>query len=186
MGRKISVDSATMMNKALEVIEAHWLFGLRPEQIRVVIHPQSIVHSMVVCRDNSVLAQLGTPDMRVPIAYGLSFPQRMESGASRLDFHAMAKLSFEAPDFSRFPGLQLAWDTLRGTPGSTTVLNAANEEAVAAFLAGTIRFDQIHRLNAGTLESLQIAHDEADSVEGLIALDARARSHAAQLVKRIS
>ena len=186
MGRKISVDSATMMNKALEVIEARWLFDLQPEQIRVVIHPQSIVHSMVVCRDNSVLAQLGTPDMRVPIAYGLSFPQRIESGASRLDFHAMANLSFEAPDFARYPGLQLAWDTLRATPGSTTVLNAANETAVAAFLAGTIRFDQIHRLNAGTLESLQIARDEAASVEGLIALDARARSHAAQLVKRIS
>src|SRR5437868_10338482 len=186
MGRKISVDSATMMNKALEVIEARWLFDLTPEQVRVVIHPQSIVHSMVVCRDNSVLAQMGTPDMRVPIAYGLSFPQRIESGASQLDFTAMANLSFEAPDFARYPGLQLAWDTLRATPGSTTVLNAANEEAVAAFLAGTIRFDQIHRLNAGTLESLQIARDEAASVEGLIALDARARSHAAQLVKRIS
>jgi len=186
MGRKISVDSATMMNKALEVIEARWLFDLQPEQIQVVIHPQSIVHSMVVCRDNSVLAQLGTPDMRVPIAYGLSFPQRIESGAARLDFHTMANLSFEAPDFARYPGLVLAWDTLRSTPGSTTVLNAANEEAVAAFLAGTIRFDQIHRVNADTLESLQIAHDEAASVDGLIALDARARSHAAQLVKRMS
>jgi 1-deoxy-D-xylulose-5-phosphate reductoisomerase len=186
MGRKISVDSATMMNKALEVIEARWLFDLQPEQIRVVIHPQSIVHSMVVCRDNSVLAQLGTPDMRVPIAYGLSFPERIESGASQLDFTAMANLSFEAPDMARYPGLQLAWDTLRATPGSTTVLNAANEVAVAAFLAGTIRFDQIHSLNAGTLDSLQIARDEASSVEGLIALDARARSHAAQLVKRLS
>jgi 1-deoxy-D-xylulose-5-phosphate reductoisomerase len=186
MGRKISVDSATMMNKALEVIEARWLFDLQPEQIRVVIHPQSIVHSMVVCRDNSVLAQMGTPDMRVPIAYGLSFPERIESGASRLDFGAMADLSFQAPDFARYPGLQLAWDTLRGAPGSTTVLNAANEEAVAAFLAGAIRFDQIHSVNAGTLESLQIARDEARSVDGLIALDARARRHAAQLIQHKS
>ncbi len=165
MGRKISVDSATMMNKALEVIEAHWLFDLEPAQIRVVIHPQSIVHSMVVCRDNSVLAQLGTPDMRVPIAYGLAFPERIESGASQLDFTAMSQLSFEAPDFSRYPGLQLAWDTLRATPGSTAVLNAANEEAVAAFLAGTIRFDRIHSVNACTLESVQIAADETRCVE---------------------
>ena len=186
MGRKISVDSATMMNKALEVIEARWLFDLTPEQIRVVIHPQSIVHSMVVCRDNSVLAQLGTPDMRVPIAFGLSFPQRIESGASQLDFASLSSLSFEAPDFTRYPGLQLAWDTLRAIPGSTTVLNAANEEAVAAFLAGTIRFDQIHSVNAVVLESLVISADEAETVEGLMALDARARRQALQEVRHFA
>jgi 1-deoxy-D-xylulose-5-phosphate reductoisomerase len=186
MGRKISVDSATMMNKALEVIEARWLFDLQPEQVRVVIHPQSIVHSMVVCRDNSVLAQMGTPDMRVPIAYGLSFPERIESGASQLDFTSMTGLSFEAPDLTRYPGLNLAWDTLRATPGSTAVLNAANEEAVAAFLAGTIRFDQIHSVNADTLSSVQIAAEDARSIDGLMALDARARDVAAQRVKRLA
>jgi 1-deoxy-D-xylulose-5-phosphate reductoisomerase len=186
MGRKISVDSATMMNKALEVIEARWLFDLAPEQVRVVIHPQSIVHSMVVCRDASVLAQLGTPDMRVPIAYGLAFPERIESGASRLDFTTLANLTFEAPDMSRYPGLQLAWDTLRGTAGSTTVLNAANEEAVAAFLAGTIRFDQIHSVNAGTLESVAIAAGEAADIDGLMQLDTRSRRQARQQVQRLA
>jgi 1-deoxy-D-xylulose-5-phosphate reductoisomerase len=186
MGRKISVDSATMMNKALEVIEGRWLFDLQPDQVRVVIHPQSIVHSMVVCRDNSVLAQLGTPDMRVPIAFGLSFPERIESGASQLDFATLGTLQFEAPDFSRYPGLLLAWETLRGAAGSTAVLNAANEEAVAAFLAGTIRFDQIHDVNAGTLESLSPGPGEASSIEALIALDQRARRTASQRVARMA
>ena len=118
MGRKISVDSATMMNKALEVIEAHFLFDLAPEQIEVVIHPQSIVHSMVVCRDQSVLAQLGTPDMRVPIAYGLGFPDRIASGAEPLDWRALAALTFEPADLRLYPGLGLAWDALRAAPGS--------------------------------------------------------------------
>jgi 1-deoxy-D-xylulose-5-phosphate reductoisomerase len=186
MGRKISVDSATMMNKALEVIEARWLFDLQPEQIRVVIHPQSIVHSMVVCRDNSVLAQLGTPDMRVPIAFGLSFPERIESGAGQLDFATLGSLSFDAPDLARYPGLQLAWDTLRGASGSTAVLNAANEEAVAAFLAGTIRFDQIHSVNAGTLQSVAIAAGEAAEMAGLMELDARSRRQARQQVQRLA
>jgi len=186
MGRKISVDSATMMNKALEVIEARWLFDLAPEQIRVVIHPQSIVHSMVVCRDNSVLAQLGTPDMRVPIAYGLSFPERIESGASQLDFGSLSQLSFEPPDFARTPGLQLAWDTLRAAPGSTTVLNAANEEAVAAFLAGTIRFDQIHSVNALMLESVDIGAGEAATLDALMALDERTRRQAVQRVRQLA
>jgi 1-deoxy-D-xylulose-5-phosphate reductoisomerase len=183
MGRKISVDSATMMNKALEVIEARWLFDLTPEQIRVVIHPQSIVHSMVVCRDNSVLAQLGTPDMRVPIAYGLSFPRRIESGASQLDFSRLTALTFEAPDLTRYPGLALAWTTLRGAPGSTAVLNAANEVAVAAFLGGTIRFDQIHTVNAQALDRVDVGATAAGSVEALIELDARVRRQAAQFVK---
>ncbi|MET0332664.1 MAG: 1-deoxy-D-xylulose-5-phosphate reductoisomerase [Rhizobacter sp.] len=185
MGRKISVDSATMMNKALEVIEARWLFDLTPEQIRVVIHPQSIIHSMVVCRDNSVLAQLGTPDMRVPIAYGLSFPERIESGASALDFTKLAALQFEPADMTRYPGLQLAWDTLRGAEGSTTVLNAANEVGVAAFLAGTIRFDQIHSVNAHTLDSVSPAADACQSLEGLLGLDATARRSAEQQVSRL-
>ena len=186
MGRKISVDSATMMNKALEVIEARWLFDLTPEQIRVVIHPQSIVHSMVVCRDNSVLAQMGTPDMRVPIAYGLSFPQRIESGAGQLDFTAMSGLSFEAPDLARYPGLALAWDTLRGAPGSTAVLNAANEEAVAAFLGGAIRFDQIHAVNTRTLASVSTNAAACESLGALLELDARARCQALQYVKELA
>ena len=186
MGRKISVDSATMMNKALEVIEARWLFDLAPEQIRVVIHPQSIIHSMVVCRDNSVLAQLGTPDMRVPIAYGLSFPTRIESGASQLDFNVLSALSFEPPDFTRYPGLALAWETLRGPEGSTAVLNAANEVAVAAFLAGTIRFDHIHSVNTGTLERVDPGACGSGSLPALIELDDTARRHAMQIVKGLA
>lgn len=186
MGRKISVDSATMMNKALEVIEARWLFDLAPEQIEVVIHPQSIVHSMVVCRDHSVLAQMGTPDMRVPIAYGLSFPHRIESGAGMLDFGRLSTMSFEPPDHARYPGLQLAWDTLRAAPGSTAVLNAANEEAVAAFLAGAIRFDQIHAVTSSTLDRVPAGTDDAASLDALLALDQRARVHAAATVKGLA
>jgi 1-deoxy-D-xylulose-5-phosphate reductoisomerase len=182
MGRKISVDSATMMNKALEVIEARWLFDLRPEQIRVVVHPQSIIHSMVVCRDRSVLAQLGTPDMRVPIAYGLSWPERIESGADLLDFMQLQALTFREPDVARYPGLQLAWDTLGGPEGSTCVLNAANEVAVAAFLAGDLRFDQIHAVNADTLARLSIDAGLTTSVEGLLTLDAQARRVADSVV----
>jgi 1-deoxy-D-xylulose-5-phosphate reductoisomerase len=182
MGRKISVDSATMMNKALEVIEARWLFDLRPEQIEVVIHPQSIIHSMVVCRDQSVLAQLGTPDMKVPIAYGLSFPDRIESGARALDFLSLQGLTFEPPEPSRFPGLFLAWDALRAAHGSTAVLNAANEEAVAAFLAGQIGFDAIYRVTAETLSAqpLDLAPDA--SIDDLIDLDQRARRRARDLL----
>ncbi len=186
MGRKISVDSATMMNKALEVIEARWLFDLTPEQIKVVIHPQSIVHSMVVCRDNSVLAQLGTPDMRVPIAFGLSFPERMVSGAGLLDFPALAGLSFEAADMRRYPGLQLAWETLRAPEGSTAVLNAANEVAVAAFLEGAIGFDRIHEVNARSLETVRPEPGECDSIEGLLELDARARRDASRHAQSVA
>ena len=186
MGRKISVDSATMMNKALEVIEARWLFALTPEQIKVVIHPQQIVHSMVVCRDNSVLAQLGTPDMRVPIAYGLSFPERIESGASQLDFATLSALTFETPDFERCPGLALAWETLRSAEGSTTVLNAANETAVAAFLTGAIRFDQIHSVIAEALERVDLRASGSDSIEALLDVDHRARRQASQFVKGLA
>jgi 1-deoxy-D-xylulose-5-phosphate reductoisomerase len=183
MGRKISVDSATMMNKALEVIEAHFLFDLAPEQIEVVIHPQSIVHSMVVCRDQSVLAQLGTPDMRVPIAYGLGYPDRIESGTKPLDWQRLAALTFEPADPEIYPGLGLAWDVLRAPPGTAAVLNAANEEAVAAFLAGTIRFDRIHTVNCRTVEALAPARGAADSLASLLALDAEARRCAGQFLK---
>lgn len=187
MGRKISVDSATMMNKALEVIEARWLFDLRPEQIKVVIHPQQIIHSMVQFKDASIIAQLGTPDMRVPIAYGLSWPERIESGAAALDFGRLAQLTFSPADApeqrARFPGLQLAWEALRAPEGTTTVLNAANEVAVDAFLNERIRFDQIHQVNLAVMESVQ---PEAPAhLEDLLALDARARAAAARRVQGI-
>lgn len=183
MGQKISVDSATMMNKALEVIEARWLFDLAPENIRVVIHPQSIIHSMVVCRDGSVLAQLGTPDMKVPIAYGLSFPERIESGAPRLNFLTQPPLSFKAPDRDRFPGLFLAWDALRAPAGTTAILNAANEEAVAAFLSGTIGFTGIHSVNARTLDRLQPRFGPSHTLDDLLELDRQARAEAVRLMK---
>ncbi|MBL8351251.1 MAG: 1-deoxy-D-xylulose-5-phosphate reductoisomerase [Burkholderiaceae bacterium] len=186
MGRKISVDSATMMNKALEVIEARWLFDLRPEQIRVVLHPQSIIHSMVVCRDNSVLAQLGTPDMKVPISVGLAWPQREASGAEALDFLGTRPLTFEHADPRRFPGLDLAYAALRGAEGSTTVLNAANEVAVAAFLGRLVRFTDIHRINAGTIAAVLPTPADAASLDDLLALDRRARAHAESLVKEFT
>jgi 1-deoxy-D-xylulose-5-phosphate reductoisomerase len=176
MGRKISVDSATMMNKALEVIEARHLFGVLPEQIEVVIHPQSVVHSMVQFTDASVIAQLGTPDMRVPIAVGLAWPERIESGAGRLDFRQMAALSFDAPDAALFPGLGLAWHALRAAPGTTAVLNAANEVAVEAFLDRRLRFDRIHAVNMETLEA--VAPSKPGSLADLLALDASARAAA--------
>ena len=182
MGRKISVDSATMMNKALEVIEARWLFNLPPERIEVVIHPQQIIHSMVQFHDASILAQLGTPDMRVPIAYGLSWPERIESGADRLDFSALAGLTFEAPERERYPGLFLAWDALRAPEGTCAVLNAANEVAVAAFLHGRIRFDRIHAVNDATLGA--VALSKPASLGDLLALDASARREAESLVAR--
>jgi len=185
MGRKISVDSATMMNKALEVIEARWLFDLAPERIRVVIHPQSIIHSMVVCRDGSVLAQLGTPDMKVPIAYGLSYPERIESGAPRLDFMALRALTFQEPDAAQFPGLYLAWDALRAAPGTTAILNAANEEAVAAFLSGTIAFTAIHSVNARTLDRTQTGFGASHTLDDLLELDQRARRTAQQVMKEL-
>ena len=183
MGRKISVDSATMMNKALEVIEASYLFGLSPQQIEVVIHPQSIIHSMVQYRDTSVVAQLGTPDMRVPIAYGLAWPGRIASGAKALDFRVLAQMTFDTPDPRRFPGLALAWEVLGGPAGSTAVLNAANEVAVAAFLAGQIRFDQIHRVNREALDSVKLS--AVSGIEDLLRIDQQTRDTAQQLVKRM-
>lgn len=176
MGRKISVDSATMMNKALEVIEARWLFDMPPEKIKVVIHPQQIVHSMVQFKDSSVLAQLGTPDMRVPIACGLAWPERIASGAPLLDFAQLAALTFEEADAKRFPGLHLSWQALRAPEGTTAVLNAANEVAVAAFLERRLSFDRIHAVNLQTLETVQ--PDAVASVEDLMELDARAREQA--------
>ena len=183
MGRKISVDSATMMNKALEVIEAKYLFGLTPAQIEVVIHPQSIIHSMVQYRDTSVIAQLGSPDMRVPIAYGMAWPERISSGAKALDFRSLANMTFEVPDDARFPGLPLAWQVLKAPVGSTAVLNAANEIAVAAFLDRRIRFDHIHQVNHATLEAVSVS--EVNDIEGLLALDAQARVVARQIAERL-
>jgi 1-deoxy-D-xylulose-5-phosphate reductoisomerase len=184
MGRKISVDSATMMNKALEVIEARYLFGLPPERLQVVIHPQSVIHSMVQYHDHSVVAQLGTPDMRVPIAYGLAWPERIASGAEPLDFSRLADMSFESFDShghrERFPGLLLAWEALRAPGGTTAVLNAANEEAVAAFLERRIRFDQIHHVNLATLERVTPSNPQA--LADLLALDDRARQAARQAI----
>ena len=183
MGRKISVDSATMMNKALEVIEAKYLFGVQPSQIEVVIHPQSVVHSMVQYRDTSVVAQMGTPDMRVPIAYGLAWPGRLASGAKALDFKSLAAMTFEALDPHRFPCMQLAWEVLAAPVGTTAVLNAANEIAVAAFLAKKIRFDQIYSVNRATLDRMVLS--EVSGIDGLLAIDEESRMVAADFAKQM-
>jgi 1-deoxy-D-xylulose-5-phosphate reductoisomerase len=184
MGRKISVDSATMMNKALEVIEARWLFDMAPEQIQVVIHPQQIIHSMVQFKDASILAQLGTPDMRVPIACGLAWPERIASGAAVLDFAKLSALAFEEADARRFPGLHLSWQALRAAEGTTAVLNAANEVAVDAFLSRRLRFDRIHSVNLATLE--RVAPARLSNLEDLLALDAEARGAAQAAVARMA
>ncbi|MCX8517054.1 MAG: 1-deoxy-D-xylulose-5-phosphate reductoisomerase [Rhodoferax sp.] len=184
MGRKISVDSATMMNKALEVIEAKFLFGMEPAQIEVVIHPQSVIHSMVQFVDHSVVAQLGTPDMRGPIAYGLAWPQRIRSGASALDFTQMGALTFEPftshDHRQRYPGLQLAWQVLNAPQGSTAVLNAANEVAVDAFLHQRIAFDQIHVVNVETLARSRFSAPE--SLAALMELDQQSRALALAVI----
>jgi 1-deoxy-D-xylulose-5-phosphate reductoisomerase len=184
MGRKISVDSATMMNKALEVIEAHYLFGLPPGRIEVVIHPQSTVHSLVQYHDGSLVAQLGVADMRVPIAYGLSWPERIESGAPRLDFSTLAAMTFEPPEPRRFPGLQLAWDALLGPAGTTAILNASNEIAVEAFLNRRIRFDQIHSVNLESID--RVDPSSPGSLDELLALDAGTRREAERIVSTFS
>lgn len=187
MGQKISVDSATMMNKALEVIEAHYLFALRPSQIEVVIHPQSVIHSMVQFVDQSVVAQLGTPDMRVPIAYGLSWPDRIESGAQALDFRRMQALTFEAIETNghpeRFPALRLAWECLAAAPGTCVVLNAANELAVQAFLNRQMGYDAIYQVISQCLDRTQVTH--CDSIDALLALDQQARHMANQIIKSL-
>ena len=180
MGQKISVDSATMMNKGLELIEAHWLFNCPPEKLEVVIHPQSVIHSMVRYRDGSVLAQMGKPDMRTPIAYCLGLPDRIESGVGALDFGRLSGLTFCEPDFSRFPCLKLAYEARQAGGGAACVLNAANEEAVAAFLAGRIRFTDIERVVAESLD--KNVSDGLHDIGSLLAQDAQTRSHAQQYI----
>ncbi len=176
MGAKITIDSATLMNKGLEVIEAHWLFNAKPSQIDVVVHPQSIIHSMVEYIDGSVLAQLGNPDMRTPIAYALGYPNRIESGVSSLNFLETAKLEFEAPDVKRFPCLQLAYDAMNIGGTAPAILNAVNEVAVGAFLNKQIRFLDIPALIAKALDTIKTA--PVSSLEQLIAIDNEARNFA--------
>ena len=182
MGRKISVDSATLMNKGLEVIEASWLFGFARNQIDVVVHPQSVVHSMVEFEDGSVLAQMGTPDMRTPIAYALGHPERIESGSERLNFLRLAALTFEAPDLTRFPCLGLAYHALEAGCGASIVLNASNEMAVEAFLERRLAFMDIPRVISQTLDAL--APSGPQSVEDVLAIDAMARAHAREAIGR--
>ncbi|MCB1788634.1 MAG: 1-deoxy-D-xylulose-5-phosphate reductoisomerase [Chromatiaceae bacterium] len=180
MGRKISVDSATMMNKGLEVIEAHWLFDAAPEQIEVVVHPQSVIHSMVQYVDGSVLAQLGNPDMRTPIAHALAWPERHAAGVAALDLFAVGRLDFEPPDMQRFPCLRLAFEAVAGGGTAPAVLNAANEVAVARFLEGRLGFVQIAEVVERTLA--EFAHGPADDLETLLGVDRRARAMAEQEV----
>ena len=184
MGRKISVDSATMMNKGLEVIEAHWLFAMRPDRIDVVIHPQSVIHSMVEYEDGSVLAQLGNPDMRTPIAHALAFPERVDAGVDRLDLARVATLSFEAPDLGRFPCLRLAYDALAAGGTGPLLVNAANECAVERFLDGRLRFDRISSAVEEVLQSVPIT--KPDSLEDVVIADAQARRHAQTVLDRLA
>ncbi|MEY3899502.1 MAG: hypothetical protein RI962_657 [Pseudomonadota bacterium] len=180
MGRKISVDSATMMNKGLEVIEAHWLFGASAAQIEVVIHPQSVIHSMVAYADGSVLAQLGNPDMRTPIAHALAYPERIDSGVDAIDLARIGQLDFRKPDFLRFPCLQLAFDVLQSGGCAPAVLNAANEIAVQAFLDGRIGFSRIAQVIAETLHRVPSA--AVDTLDSLLAQDQVARAQALALL----
>ena len=181
MGAKISVDSATLMNKGLELIEAHYLFGLPSNRLDVVIHPQSVIHSMVEFVDGSVLAQLGSPDMRIPIAYALAWPERMETPAQRLDLASIGRLDFEAPDLERFPSLSLARDALEARGAAPVVLNAANEVAVASFLAGSIRFGDIARLVEDALG--EMAFSPPQSVGDVLEVDRRTRDRVRGLMK---
>ncbi|HEY9199675.1 MAG TPA: 1-deoxy-D-xylulose-5-phosphate reductoisomerase [Gammaproteobacteria bacterium] len=180
MGRKISVDSATMMNKGLEVIEACWLFGLPVEQVQVVLHPQSVIHSLVDYADGSVLAQLGNPDMRTPIAHALAWPARIDSGAQPLDLLAVGRLDFSAPDPQRFPCLELAYQAWRRGGTAPAILNAANEVAVQAFLDGALRFDRIAQVIETTLAQCPV--DAADSLQHILDADVQARECAIQYV----
>jgi 1-deoxy-D-xylulose-5-phosphate reductoisomerase len=184
MGRKISVDSATMMNKGLEVIEAHWLFGASADDIQVVVHPQSVIHSLVEYVDGSVLAQLGNPDMRTPIAYGLAYPERITSGVAALDLFKVAKLDFIAPDFDRFPCLELAYQALRAAGTAPAVLNAANEVAVEAFLGGQISFLDIPRVIASVLSALPV--NAVNSLDDVLGADAEARRTAMQKISALA
>ncbi|MCE8032994.1 1-deoxy-D-xylulose-5-phosphate reductoisomerase [Billgrantia tianxiuensis] len=182
MGRKISVDSATLMNKGLELIEACWLFDARPEQVQVVVHPQSVIHSMAAYSDGSVLAQLGNPDMRTPIAYGLAWPERIEAGVEALDLFQIARLDFEAPDEVAFPCLRLAREAMREGGTAPAVLNGANEVAVDAFLAGRLSFPGIAELVAATLEALPV--EAGGDLESILDADARARQAARGWLER--
>jgi len=184
MGRKISVDSATMMNKGLEVIEARWLFDMPPERIEVLIHPQSVIHSMVAYADQSVLAQLGNPDMRTPIAHAMAYPERIDSGVATLDLTRMANLSFHAPDLDRFPCLRLGLQVLRDGCTASVTLNAANEIAVDAFLHGQIRFTDIPRVIERALGQLPALATSA-SLEDILAGDELARATARQFVTQL-
>lgn len=184
MGRKISIDSATMMNKGLEVIEAHWLFNAGADQIRVVVHPESIIHSMVEYIDGSILAQLGNPDMRTPIAYALGFPQRIDSGVESLDLCRIATLHFEEPDFSRFPCLALAFQALKAGGAAATILNAANEVAVQYFLEKKIRFTAISEMIEQTLSELGAL--PLDTLEEAIEIDRVARNVASALLSKVA
>ena len=182
MGRKISVDSATMMNKGLEIIEAHWLFNADADQIQVVVHPQSVIHSLVEYVDGSVLAQLGNPDMRTPIAYALGFPERIESGVAALDLFKIARLDFEAPDEQRFPCIALAYAALRAGGNAPTVLNAANELAVDAFLEHQLPFQAIASVIEHTLSN--VANAAVETLEQVLAADAHARRVAQEQIER--
>jgi 1-deoxy-D-xylulose-5-phosphate reductoisomerase len=182
MGRKISVDSATMMNKGLEVIEAHWLFNAPSDAIEVLIHPQSVVHSMVSYADGSVLAQMGNPDMRTPIAYGLAYPERIDSGVAPLDLTSFAQLHFEKPDFSRFPCLALAYQAMSSGKSAATVLNAANEVAVEAFLNEQLGFRQIDQVIAQVLDALPLK--DATELGAILECDQEARSKAFEVIRR--
>lgn len=184
MGRKISVDSATMMNKGLEVIEAFWLFGLPLEKIKVLIHPQSVVHSMVRYRDGSVLAQMGQPDMRTPIAYGLAWPERIDAGVGQLNLTQLASLSFSEPNLAQFPCLNLAFSAARAGGTAPTILNAANEVAVAAFLDSGLPYLQIAQVVEHALDN--IAPIEANSLETILQADTQARAVASSFVHSIS
>jgi 1-deoxy-D-xylulose-5-phosphate reductoisomerase len=184
MGKKISVDSATMMNKGLEVIEARWLFDLTPENIQVVVHPQSVIHSMVEYVDGSVLAQMGNPDMRTPIAHALAWPRRIDSGVASLDLFEIARLDFEQPDFERFPCLQLAYDAVAAGGVMPAILNAANEVTVDAFLSGGIPFVAIPRLNQAVMESAE--QMQPQSIEHLLEVDLRSRRQAEQLIHQMA
>ncbi|VFP84096.1 1-deoxy-D-xylulose 5-phosphate reductoisomerase [Candidatus Erwinia haradaeae] len=182
MGRKISVDSATMMNKGLEYIAARWLFNATHKQIEVIIHPQSVIHSMVRYLDGSVIAQLASPDMRIPIAYAMGWPQRVHSGASILDFKRMASLTFLEPDYVRYPCLQLAIEASQVGQAATTILNASNEVAVAAFLSSDINFTDIFSLNIAVLDRL--VYREPTSIEEVLAIDCEARSVACMFLQK--
>ena len=182
MGRKISVDSASMMNKGLELIEAHWLFNCLPEKLEVVIHPQSVIHSMVRYRDGSVLAQLGNPDMRTPIAYCLGLPERIDSGVGELDFGTLSALTFQKPDFDRFPCLKLAYQAMNAGGAAPCVLNAANEVAVAAFLDKRIKFTDIAQVVAHCLA--QDFSDGHHDIESLLAQDAQTRRQAEAFISK--